>query len=105
VTAADEDPANPGNPNVPSITTNLGNAEVNGIELFTRWQMTDNLSFDATFSHTEAQYGTGTVDSRFSRGIPGVNVPCDNIVCNINGDVSGNDVERTPPTQASFGAQ
>ncbi|MEO0463870.1 MAG: TonB-dependent receptor [Pseudomonadota bacterium] len=105
VTAADEDPDNPSDPNVPSITTNLGNAEVYGVEIFTRWQATDNISFDASFSHTEAEYGAGTVDSRFSRGTPGVSAPCDDIICNTNGDVSGNEVERTPPTQASFGAQ
>jgi len=105
INAADEDPENPADPNVPNITVNLGDAEVYGIELATRWQATDNFSLDATFSHTEATYGDGTVDSRFSRGVPGVTVPCDNVVCNTNGDVGGNEVERTPPTQASFGAQ
>ncbi|MEP3225595.1 MAG: TonB-dependent receptor [Parasphingorhabdus sp.] len=105
VNAADEDPANPANPNVPSITLNLGNAKVFGVELAARLQATDNLSFDATFSHSDAEYSTGTVDSRFSRGTPGVSAPCDNIVCNTNGDISGNEVERTPPTQASFAAQ
>ncbi|QIQ86585.1 TonB-dependent receptor [Erythrobacter sp.] len=105
INAADEDPDNPADPNVPNITVNLGDAEVYGIELATRWQATDNFSLDATFSHTEATYGDGTVDSRFSRGVPGVTVPCDNVVCNTNGNVGGNEVERTPPTQASFGAQ
>lgn len=105
VNAADEDPANPSNPNVPSITQNLGNAEVYGIELSSRWQATDNLSFDATFSHTQATYSDDTVDSRFSRGVPGTTAPCDDIVCNTNGNIGGNEVERTPPTQASVGAQ
>jgi len=105
VNAADEDPANPNDPNVPSITLNLGNAEVYGIEMFSRWQATDNLSFDATFSHTEATYSDDTVDSRLSRGIAGVNVPCDDIVCNSDGNIGGNEVERQAPTQASFGAQ
>ena len=105
VNAADEDPANPSNPNVPSITKNLGNAEVYGIELSTRWQATDNLAFDATFSHTEATYSDDTVDSRFSRGVPGLTAPCDDIVCNTNGNIGGNEVERQAPTQASFGAQ
>lgn len=105
VNAADEDPDNPADPNVPSITQNLGNAEVYGIELSTRYQATDNLSLDATFSHTEATYSDDTVDSRFSRGVPGLTAPCDNVVCNTNGNIGGNEVERTPPTQASFGAQ
>jgi len=107
INAADQDPENPTNPNVPNITVNLGDAEVYGIELATRWQATPNFSLDATFSHTDATYGDGTVDSRFSRGVgpPGANVPCDDVVCNANGNIGGNEVERTPPTQASFGAQ
>lgn len=107
VNAADEDPANPTNPNVPSITQNLGDARVFGVELAARFQATDNLSFDATFSHTDAKYDSSTVDSRFSRGSTGPfgTAPCDDIVCNTNGNVGGNTVERTPPTQASFGAQ
>ncbi len=105
VNAADEDPDNPSDPNVPSITQNLGNAEVYGIELSTRYQASDNLSLDATFSHTEATYSDDTVDSRFSRGVIGVSAPCDDVVCSTDGNIGGNEVERTPPTQASFGAQ
>ncbi len=107
VNAADEDPANPLNPNVPSITQNLGDATVFGIELATRFQATDNLSFDATFSHTEAEYSNSTIDSRFSRGSTGPfgTVPCDNIVCNTDGNIGGNEVERTPATQVSAGIQ
>ncbi|WP_432199913.1 TonB-dependent receptor [Erythrobacter sp. W53] len=105
INAADEDPANPGDPNVPSITLNLGNAEVYGIELATRYQATDNLSFDATLSHSEGTYANGTFDSRFSRGAPGLTAPCDNVVCSTDGDISGNEIERAAPTQASFGAQ
>ena len=105
INAADEDPNDLGNPNVPSITLNLGNAEVYGIELFTRYQASDNLSFDATFSHSDGTYGDGVFDSRFSRGAPGLTAPCDDIVCNTDGDISGNEIERAAPTQASIGAQ
>ncbi|GAB5486911.1 MAG: hypothetical protein Pars2KO_04810 [Parasphingorhabdus sp.] len=107
VNAADEDPANPNNPNVPSITQNLGDASVFGVEFAAKFQATDNLSFDATFSHTEAEYSNSTVDSRFSRGSTGPfgTQPCDDIVCNTNGNIGGNEVERTPATQASAGIQ
>ncbi|XUU60515.1 TonB-dependent receptor [Erythrobacter sp. HA6-11] len=105
VNAADEDPDNPNDPNVPNITQNLGNATVYGIEISTRYQATDNLSFDATFSHSEAEYSDDTVDSRFSRGVPGSTAPCDDVVCSTTGDIGGNEVERQAPTQASFGAQ
>lgn len=99
------DPDSP-NPNAVNITLNLGDATVYGIELAGRFQATDNLSFDATFSHTEAEYSDGTIDARYARD-PGVtsDPPCDDIVCNSNGDIGGNEVERTAPTQVSFGAQ
>ena len=105
INAADFDPANPTNPNVPTITKNLGNAELYGIELSANVLVTDEISIDATFSHTEGEYAEGTADSRFSRGAPGTTVPCDNIVCNANGDISGNEIERSTPTQASAGIQ
>ncbi len=105
INAADEDPNDPDNPNVPSITLNLGNAEVYGIELATRYQATDNLSFDATFSHSDGTYADGTFDSRFSRGVPGVTAPCDNVVCSTDGDIGGNEIERAAPTQAAVGVQ
>ncbi len=105
INAADEDPNDPNNPNVPSITLNLGNAEVYGIELAARYQATDNLSLDATFSHSEGTYGDGVFDSRFSRGAPGLTAPCDNVVCSTDGDISGNEIERAAPTQASVGVQ
>ncbi len=105
INSADFDPANPTNPNVPTITRNLGNAELYGIELSANVLVTDQISIDATFSHTEGTYADGTFDSRFSRGAPGATVPCDDIVCNANGDISGNEIERSTPTQASGGIQ
>lgn len=105
VNAADEDLTDPTNRNVPSITQNLGDATVFGVELAARFQATDNLSIDATFSHTDTEYSSSTVDSRFSRGVPGLTAPCDDVVCNTDGNIGGNTVERTPPTQASFGVQ
>lgn len=106
INSADFDPADPTNPNVPSITQNLGNAEIYGIEIAANFLLTDNLSIDATFSHTEGEYAEGTFDSRFSRGnVFGFAAPCDDVVCAANGDISGNKIERTTPTQASGGIQ
>lgn len=98
-------------PNATAIAQNLGGASIYGIELDAYYQITYNLSIDATFSHSEATYDDGTIDQRFARtrGTPGtpffISAPCDDVVCNSNGDVGGNDIERTPPTQASFGIQ
>ena len=88
-------------PDAVSITLNLGNAEVLGVEFDAAFYATDNLSFDGTFSHADGTYSDGTIDARFRR----TPSPCDNVVCSTDGDVSGNDIERTPQTQASFGAQ
>ena len=94
------------NPNSASITKNLGNAEIYGIELAASVFLTDNLTVDATFSHTEGEYSDGTTDFRFARGSAfGFGPPCDDVICPINGDISGNKIERTTPTQASGGIQ
>ena len=94
------DPAAPAPQNAPSIVSNLGNVTVYGFEIDALWQATDNLAFDATLSHSNAKYDDDTIDNRFTRG-----AQCDDIVCNSNGDVGGNEVERTPPTQFSVGSQ
>ena len=94
------------NPNSASITKNLGNAEVYGIEVAANVFLTDNLTLDATFSHTEGSYADGTEDFRFGRGSDfAFGPPCGDVVCDSGGDVSGNDIERTTPTQASAGLQ
>ena len=94
------------NPNSASITKNLGNAELYGIELAAKVFLTDELSIDATFSHTEGEYSAGTTDFRFARGSAfGFGPPCDDVVCSVDGDISGNNIERTTPTQASGGVQ
>lgn len=94
------DPAAADPQNATSIVTNLGNVTVFGIEADAFFQATDNLSFDATFSYADSTYDDGTIDNRFVRG-----AQCDDVVCNSNGDIGGNEVERTPPTQFSLGAQ
>lgn len=105
INTPDTDPTDPTNRNVPNIIKNLGDASVFGVEIAMQYQATDNLTFDATFSHTESEYSSGTIDGRFSRGGFGRPAPCDDIVCNSDGSIGGNTVERTPPTQASAGIQ
>ncbi len=96
--------------NSTSIILNRGNADVYGAELDMVFLATQNITFDATFSHADATYKSGTVDQRFVRPfLPFLPFPtdsaCDDVVCNSNGDVSGNEVERAPQTQVSFGAE
>ena len=83
-----------------SITDNLGDARVFGVEVEGAFQLTDNFSVDGTFSYTDNRYSDGVADQRFA-----VAGACDDIVCPSDGDISGNRIERTPSTQISFGSQ
>jgi len=96
---------NSDNPNTTNIVLNLGDADVFGIEIDTAFQATENLSLDATLSFADATYKSGTLDQRFARPASFGQAPCDDIVCNSNGDIGGNEVERAPRTQFSAGAQ
>lgn len=92
-------------PNSTNIVLNLGDADVFGVEVDALFQATDNFSLDGTFSFADATYKSGTLDQRFARPSRFGDIPCENVVCNSNGDVGGNETERTPRTQISAGAQ
>lgn len=96
-----------GGPFTPALTANQGDATVWGGELEGSLQATDNLSFDAAFSYTDATFDDGTIDVQLSSGNFNVNYPnpCDNIVCSTTGEVGGNDLPRSPGTQVALGAQ
>ncbi len=102
INSADPDSLDPLSTN---IILNLGDAEIFGIELDATFLATDNLTFDGTFSFADATYKSGTIDQRFARPARFGDPSCDDIVCSSNGDVGGNEVERTPRTQISAGAQ
>ena len=105
--------------NVTNITLNLGDATVFGVELDGAFDITDNLSVDASFSYVDNEYDDGTIDNRFgtpassffSSTITGAffpaptPAPCDDILCSSTGDIGGNQIERTPDTQFTFGAE
>lgn len=95
------------NPNATNIILNLADATVFGGEVEATFRLTENLTVDGTFSYANSEYDDGSIDNRFVR--PGsffIGTPlpaCDGVVC--DGDISGNDLERTPSTQATFGAE
>ena len=105
--------------NVTNITLNLGDATVFGVELDGAFDITDKLSVDASFSYVDNEYDDGTIDNRFgtpassffSSTITGAffpaptPAPCDDILCSSTGDIGGNQIERTPDTQFTFGAE
>jgi iron complex outermembrane recepter protein len=89
-----------------TITSNLGNAEIFGFEVEAAIRPTDSFRIDATASYVNAEFEDGTVDRVFATfGAPFTAAPCDNIVCNANGDISGNRLPRVPEFQAALGVQ
>lgn len=59
------------------------------------------------FSYSKGIFNDGTIDL----GIAGDNFnaffpnPCDGIVCELSGDIGGNELLRAPNTQLSLGSQ
>lgn len=102
VTAGDPD-----NPNAFAvvITRNLGDATIYGVELETAIYATDNLTFDGTASYTSSTFDEGTIDQAYTAFRSGFPNSCDNIVCDTDGDIGGNDMQRSPDFMASFGAE
>jgi len=94
-----------GTPFTGTLTANLGNATIRGVEVEGSFRATQNLSFDFAASYTDATYDSGTVDERFTQGRAGFPPPCDGTVCRVDGDIGGNTVERSPKTQLSAGVQ
>jgi iron complex outermembrane receptor protein len=89
-----------------ALTTNLGDATIWGLEAEGSFLATENLSFNYAASYTDATYDDGTKDELFTAGfLPFFPAPCDGTVCAVDGDLGGNDIERSPDTQVSVGVQ
>ena len=83
-----------------SITGNLGAAESLGVEVDLTYAITNGLTFNAGLALNDATYDDGVVSQRIARGIV-----CDDIVCAADGDISGNDLQRSSDTQWNLGLQ
>ncbi|MEM9533745.1 MAG: TonB-dependent receptor [Pseudomonadota bacterium] len=99
------DPA--GSPFTGTISANLGDATIWGLEIESQYRVNENITVDGTFAYVDATYDSGTIDEVFSNGVAafGFPPPCDDIVCSSAGDIGGNDLERSPDTQISLGVQ
>lgn len=87
---------NSGQGAVPGIYISGGAATSYGIELSGSYRPTRNLTFNGSFSWQHATASEGAVAPA------GTNI-CDNVVCNSNGDVSGNFLGNVPWLQGAFG--
>ena len=98
IIAADEGNVNPLSV---SIVRNIGDVRSKGIELDTAVALTENLSMYGSAYYGDAAYREGTLDLRWAR-TPSV---CDNVVCNTNGDIGGNQMERQSDFQLTVGGE
>jgi iron complex outermembrane receptor protein len=98
ILAADEGNVNPLSR---SIVRNVGDVTSKGIELEGAIAASENLSFYGTMYYGDANYKKGTIDGRWGR-VPSV---CDDVVCSINGDIGGNQMERQSEFQATLGGE
>lgn len=98
ILAADEGNVNPLSR---SIVRNVGDVTSKGIELDGAIAANENLSFYGTLYYGDAKYKKGTIDGRWGRD-PAV---CDDVVCNTNGDIGGNQMERQSKFQTTLGGE
>lgn len=102
INAADPDDPNPFSR---SLTLNRGDSTIYGVEVEGSFLFTENITLDGTASWVSSTFADGTVDQQYA-AFSGIRPPsCDGIVCNPNGDISGNDLPRTPDFKASFGGE
>lgn len=98
ILAADEGNVNPLSR---SIVRNVGDVTSKGIEMDGAIAANENLSFYGTLYYGDTNYKRGTIDGRWGR-VPSV---CDDVVCNINGDIGGNQLERQSEFQTTVGGE
>ncbi|MEP5938218.1 MAG: TonB-dependent receptor [Erythrobacter sp.] len=82
------------------ITQNLGGASIKGIEIDGTVEPVEGLFLNAGLAYIDATYDEDTISSRILRA----NLCGDGLVCNANGDVGGNDIQRTSKLQWNVGA-
>lgn len=82
------------------ITQNIGGASIKGLEVEGVVEPVEGLVLNAGLAYIDATYDDGTISSRILRA----NLCGDGTVCNANGDVGGNDIQRTSKFQWNIGA-
>ena len=88
----------PGVTTFSSVIGNLGSTRTLGFELEATYNMTDDFNVFAGLGYNNAEYGKGVIDTNIAVG-----KLCDNVVCNANGDIGGNRLERNPRLNVNSG--
>lgn len=89
-----------GTVNTQTITSNIGSATSKGVEIDGSFDVTDNFTLNGGLSLNDATYDDDVISQRIVRA--GI---CDDIVCNANGDIGGNELPRSSNFQWNIGAQ
>jgi iron complex outermembrane recepter protein len=83
------------------IITNIGGASSAGVELETKFGITEWLTFNFGGTYNDATYADGT---KYAAGRQDTgSVHCDGVTCPADGDISGNQLARTSKVQYSVG--
>ena len=93
-------------PFVSLITDNIGSASSKGIEVEGVWEFADGFAINGGLAYIDASFDEGTISARLltaGSSAFGAIPLCDDIVCNANGDVGGNEIPRTSDLQWNVG--
>lgn len=83
-----------------NIITNVGGASSKGIEIDGLFEVIEGFTVNAGLAYIDAKYDDGTVSDRITRS----NLCGDGLVCNADGDIGGNQLQRSSKFQWNVGA-
>jgi iron complex outermembrane receptor protein len=89
-----------GNITSANLILNVGGASIKGVEVDGRFEVVEGLVLNGGLAYIDAKYSDGTTSARIRRG----NLCFDGVVCNANGDVGGNELQRNSKFQWNVGA-
>lgn len=82
------------------IVANIGGADSLGVELETRFALTEAFSIDAGGAYNKATFKDGT---KYAAGRSAGSFHCNGVTCPADGDISGNQLARTSKLQYTVG--
>ena len=83
---------------VPTIYENIGNAYSYGFEMNAQWRPTEHITASWALSIQNPRFSANSTALSFSSN-------CDNVVCNANGGIAGNEIPLVSQVTTDFGAE